>query len=242
MSTGATQNLLLHRVPVLTAGEADAVAAEVHALRAHWRQRDDAHPFFTLGAAAYMDARDGRFDDYRAQAAVSNAMLQAHFGDLLERLRAAVERHVGAEVVYDRRLALPGFHVFLFDEAFRRSGASLHYDKQYEHIDWSAIGEPDIDRQLSLTLSVRLPAGGGGLLVWNINRIDLERMAPAERIAHSRANRVATFEPYEVGTLAIHSGHQLHQIGPAPHLQPGDERITLQAHALPVREGWVLYW
>jgi len=159
-----------------------------------------------------------------------------------ERFRVAVEQHVGTEAVYHPQLALPGFHIFLFDEAFRRSGASVHFDKQYEHIDWSSIGEPDTDRQLSLTLSVRLPAGGGGLLVWNINRIEIERMAPAERIEHSRANRVATFESYEVGWLAIHSGHQLHQIGAAPHLQPGDERITLQAHALPAGGTWVIYW
>jgi hypothetical protein len=174
--------------------------------------------------------------------AESNAMLLGHFGWLLERFRERVSEQVGAEMFYDARLALPGFHVFLFDEAFRKSGASVHYDKQFEHVDWSQFGTPDTDAQLSLTLSIKLPAGGGGLLVWNINRIEIERMPLEQRIEHSRANRAATFESYEVGTVAIHSGHQLHQIGPAPHLQPGDERITLQAHALPVDGKWMLYW
>jgi len=242
MSTTTARGPLLHRVQVLSTAEAEAVAGQVHALRREWRQRHETQPFFTLGTAAYLDAREGRFAEYQAMTRTSNAMLRAHFGDLLERFRVAVEQHVGTEAVYHPQLALPGFHIFLFDEAFRRRGASVHFDKQYEHIDWSSIGEPDTDRQLSLTLSVRLPAGGGGLLVWNINRIEIERMAPAERIEHSRANRVATFESYEVGWLAIHSGHQLHQIGAAPHLQPGDERITLQAHALPAGGTWVIYW
>jgi hypothetical protein len=237
-----TSHPLLHRVPVLSVDESVRVADAVHALRPLWRQRHETQPFFTLGTAAYMDARDGAFAGYQAKLAESNAMLREHFGWLLDRFRERVSEQVGAEMVYDPRLALPGFHVFLFDEAFRKSGASVHYDKQFEHIDWTQFGVPDTDAQLSLTLSIKLPAGGGGLLVWNINRIEIERMPPEQRLEHSRAHRNATFEPYEVGTLAIHSGHQLHQIGPAPHLQPGDERITLQAHALPVDGRWILYW
>jgi hypothetical protein len=235
-------SVLLHRVPVLSVDEAARVADEVHALRSLWRQRHPTQPFLTLGPAAYMDARDGQFADYQAKLDESNRMLREHFGWLLDRFRERVSEQVGAEMTYDPRLALPGFHVFLFDEAFRRAGASVHYDKQFEHVDWTQFGVPDTDAQLSLTLSIKLPAGGGGLLVWNINRIEIERMPLERRIEHSRANKTATFEAYEVGTVAIHSGHQLHQIGPAPHLQPGDERITLQAHALPVDGKWTLYW
>ena len=235
-------SVLLHRVPVLTADEAAGVRDEVHALRPLWRQRHETQPFFTLGAASYLDARDGQFAAYQAMLGESNAMLRAHFGWLLDRFRERVSAQVGAEVVYHPQLALPGFHVFLFDEAFRTSRASVHYDKQFEHIDWRPFGTPDTAAQLSLTLSITLPTGGGGLLVWNINRIAIESMPLEQRIAHSRANRAATFEAYEVGTLAMHSGHQLHQIAPAPHPQPGDERITLQAHALPVDGTWMLYW
>jgi hypothetical protein len=173
---------LLHRVPVLSAEESVRVADAVHALRPHWKQRHDT-PFFTLGTAAYMDARDGQFATYQAQSVASNVMLREHFGWLLERFRDRVSEQVGDEVVYHPGLALPGFHIFLFDEAFRKSGASVHYDKQFEHIDWTTIGTPDTDAQLSLTLSVKLPAGGGGLLVWNINRIEIEKMPQA----HTRA-------------------------------------------------------
>lgn len=241
-TASSSHDLLLHRVPLLTAAEATATAATVHALRPHWKQRHATKPFFTLGTASYLDAREGQFEVYQAQARVTDAFLTEHFGWLLERLRVVVSGHVGAEVVYDTRLALPGFHIFLFDEGLKGASASLHYDKQFELVDWSLFGTPDTDAQLSLTLSVALPAGGGGLLVWNINRIKIERLPLDERREHSRANRIATFEPYSVGTLAIHSGHQLHQIAPAPDPQPGDQRITLQAHALPVDGRWILYW
>jgi hypothetical protein len=42
--------------------------------------------------------------------------------------------------------------------------------------------------------------------------------------------------------MVLHSGHQLHQIAPAPKLVEGDERLTLQAHAVPATDGWIVYW
>lgn len=216
--------------------------AGVHAERAHWRARHGQHPFFTLGTASYLDAREGRFTDYLAMAAESNPVVARRFGWLLERLRLAIETHVGGQAAFHPSLALPGFHIFLFHAAFRQTGAAVHYDLQYELIDWSPIGSPDVGAQLSMTLTIALPAAGGGLLVWNINRRALDGMTPAERVAHSRANRVARREPYTVGHVAVHSGHELHQIGPAPDLRPGDERITLQAHAVPVDGRWIIYW
>jgi hypothetical protein len=111
-----------------------------------------------------------------------------------------------------------------------------------ELIDWSELGKPDGRQQLSLTVTFELPAGGGGLYVWNVNRLEIEHMSPAERRAHTAANRHATLTPYTVGNLVIHSGHQLHQIAPLHDPQPNDRRITLQAHALPVDSRWIIYW
>jgi hypothetical protein len=71
-----TSHPLLHRVPVLSVDESARVADAVHALRPLWRQRHETQPFFTLGTAAYMDARDGAFAGYQAKLAESNAMLR----------------------------------------------------------------------------------------------------------------------------------------------------------------------
>jgi hypothetical protein len=145
-------------------------------------------------------------------------------------------------VHYDDRVALPGFHIFLTDPSTPPPAASVHYDMQYEHIDWDGWGTPDRDKQLSLTLTFALPASGGGLLVWNINRLEIEKMGEAERRAHTTANRHASYHAYTVGHLVVHSGHLLHQIAASKDLQPTDQRITMQAHALPVDGQWVIYW
>lgn len=231
------------QVELLDAAEVASVRATVHAERHLWTPPRDAKlPFYTLGTASYLDARGGRFAAYQEQARRTNPILVEHFGWLLDRVRTAVSAHINAGVRYDDRLARPGFHIFLFDPAFRDAAQSLHYDLQYELMDWTGIGVPDAASQLSVTLAISLPASGGGLLVWNINRLALDRMSPEERQAHSVANRVSTFVPYTPGCLVVHSGHQLHQIAPPKDLQPTDERITMQGHVLRVDGEWVMYW
>jgi hypothetical protein len=233
---------LVDAIPLLTPTEARQVVEAVHAARPLWNTRDAATEFHTLGAASYLDARDGHFDAYQAYARAMNAVLTDRFGPLLERVRAAFAAATGAVVRYDARLALPGFHIFLYHPDYASSRASVHYDLQYEHIDWSGIGVPDTASQRSLTLTLALPASGGGLLVWNINRLEIMQMSPEQRVAHSRAHRHAEQHPYSIGTLVIHSGHQLHQIAGTKDGRPGDARITLQAHALRVDGEWVMYW
>ena len=43
-----------------------------------------------------------------------------------------------------------------------------------------------------------------------------------------------------VGHLAVHTGHQLHQIAPTKDVQASDRRMTMQAHALPVDGRWLI--
>ena len=231
---------ILNDVALLNAADIARALQSLFALRAHWTPRQSL-PFYTLGAASYLDASGG-FAAYRAGAERTNPILAEHFGWLHDRLCAVVSERVGEEAVCDARLALPGFHVFLFDPAIPYPPASVHYDMQYEPIDWTGIGTPDVTTQLSLTLTLALPAAGGGLLVWNINRLDLDRMTPDERRSYTYENRVATFHPYTVGHLVVHSGHQLHQIAAAPDATPDDRRITLQAHAIRVDGRWLVYW
>ena len=227
---------------LLTTTEAKHVVAAVQAERAHWVRRHADYPVYTLGAASYLDGPRLGFQRYQVEARRLNAILSARFDWLYERLRTAVSSIVGAEARYDDGVALPGFHVYLSDPAKPQPAASMHYDLQYEQIDWQAWGTPDRAQQLSLTLTLALPASGGGLLVWNINRLALERMRDDERKAHMAANRDAIYHPYTVGHLAAHTGHQLHQIAPTRDVQPADQRITMQAHAIPVDGRWLIYW
>jgi hypothetical protein len=234
----------VQEIEILSGEECDRVHRDVHDLRRRWIRRHTTFPFFTLGAAVYLDATGGRLSSYVDLAAAENPVLEEHFGWLQERVLENVRDFVQAPCVTDPRLALPGFHVFIGHPEFVRPMASKHFDLQYEAIDWSGIGEPEPSRQLSITVPIRVPSNGATLRVWDVS---WEQARDADKEARRRlaqANRRATSHPYRAGVMAIHSGHLLHQIGPFVDPQPDDERLTLQAHALPVNEGerWIVYW
>lgn len=234
------------RLSILSLAECDRIAERVHALRPYWTSRAAGEaPFFTLGAASYLDASPQGDTRYRAMASELNPILSEAFGELHATFRGAVEAHIGEPVIYDDTIALPGFHIFLADEVWGKSVASIHADRQYQNVDWSTYGSGDDvqgHRQLSITLSIDLPAGGAGLRLWDVNSLDVPKMSREERKAVLDANRKPRFLPYERGKAVIHTGHLFHQIAPMPDMQPGEQRLTLQAHALPTRRGWVLYW
>ena len=227
---------------MLTEREATKACGIVHELRDHWIHRHAVLPFYTLGAASYLDATGGRFAAYQELARRSNPVLAEHFGWLFNRVRQGFESLVGKPVSFGDRLALPGFHVFLAHPAFTEATASIHYDLQYQGIDWSEVGAVDTADQRSLTLSVSLPAAGAGLRIWDIDAREMARLTVEEQRARRAANRQPTYVPYTVGSLVIHTGHHLHQIAPLRDQRPEDERITLQAHAVPTGDRWVMYW
>ena len=229
-------------VEMLTATEAGEVDAGVDAERDHWMGGGADSSRFVLGTASYVECPRTGFSGYMAEARRTNPILSARFGWLFERLRAKVSEMIGAEAGYEDQLALPGFHVLLHEPARSSSTASVHFDQQYELIDWSMWGHADYERQLSMTLAVVLPASGGGLLVWNVNRMDLMKIPKDARQAHREANRTPEYQAYGIGRLVVHSGHQLHQAASTLNPRPTDRRVTLQAHAVPVDGRWIIYW
>jgi hypothetical protein len=224
--------------------EAARIVARVLALSAHWVARHPGVPFYTLGAASYLDADKGDDRLYRERAAVNNPLLAAHFGPFLEQFRQRVERALGAECFYDPRLALPGFHIYLADPQFAQRMGSIHIDLQFENIRWAELGYPEIafERQLSLTAALELPQSGGGLKVWPVDGQSIRGASAEQRAALLAQRPRAVLHRYQVGRLAIHSGFLFHQIAPIAAVHPDDRRITLQAHALPIASRWLLYW
>jgi hypothetical protein len=232
----------IRRLAMFSDAECRAVGDRVNALREEWTARDPRLPFYTLGTASYLDATAGRFGAYSAAARYTNAILGEHFAPLLDRLRTTLEPVLGGPVRHDSRLALPGFHIFLADPAFTQPIADVHYDLQFEHLDWSPHTPIETERQLSMTLAISLPRAGAGLRVWDIDRRQLDALSLNERRKHMERNRTARVHDYRIGELALHSGYLLHQVEPARGYCDADERITLQAHAMPAGNEWVLYW
>lgn len=113
------------------------------------------------------------------------------------------------------------------------------------NIDWSAFkveGEMQAKQQISLTLAIDLPAAGGGLRLWEIDRYQVLKLSREERQRLRQKHSEPHFLAYHPGSLVVHSGHQLHQIAPMPDMAENEQRLTLQAHALPLPDGWVVYW
>lgn len=216
-------------------GECAAVRDTVHALRSWWICRDGGlGGFFTLGRNAYQDvaASSDPDRDYYARVRESNALLIAHFGALLERVRSRFADLLGEPAELATDLALPGFHIFLRSALSTRGAGSLHMDQQQHALRWPA---PCYDvPPVSFTLAIALPAAGGGLDVW-------EPHACAD-VADLAAHGPTAYYPYERGTLVVHDGLTLHSIAPPARLADDDERITLQGHARRLGGRWILYW
>ena len=233
---------MVTHIPLLTSQECGRVLEGVRARRAAWTRRHPALPFYTLGAASYLDSGAGRRDAYYEKAAALNPVLERGFGWLYERLLAALGRHLGAEVAFQPRAARPGFHVFLAHEGFKHPLGRVHFDLQYLDLEWADVDRMDFSQPVSCTLAVRLPRSGAGLRTWGIGKAEYDAMEPAARDAIGR-ERAHAYVPYREGVMVCHSGMLLHQIAPAgPDLHPDDMRVTLQGHALPGRDGYRLYW
>lgn len=235
---------LMQSIPILDAAECVRTRESVHHLRPYWIQRAPL-PFFTLGAATYMDAVGGHRQAYLDAAGRLNGVLREHFGWLYARLHRALGSILHGDVRAAPGLALPGFHVFLAHPAFAQPLASVHLDLQYREHDWTDLGEPDLVWPVSFTLAIALPAAGSGLLVWpqiltKVHALDATRVHSATELA-SRA-QPPRFVPYSVGAIVVHDGHMPHQMAPPPEIRPEDERITFQGHAIRCGNTWYTYW
>ncbi len=238
---------MLTQIPLLDPGECDRVSEDVCDLRAQWipRGRQPAS-FFTLGVASYQDlpspAEDIPRRDYYREAPIFNALILDRFGWLLRRVQGVLEAFLGMSTQFSPHLGLPGFHIFDYLAIPTTDVASIHFDLQYQLINWSdGAPSPDFTDPISFTLPTRLPKGGGGMNGWDLTYEEMIRGRHLD-VASFLGSRCKTFHPHSVGMLAIHSGHRLHQIAGVADVRPGDQRITLQGHGLRRGGDWVLYW
>lgn len=234
-------------VDTLTPRQCDEVCATVHLLKSFWSQVSPPADFYTLGVASYIEFCNpsGAHAEYYDKARRYNPVLREYFGGLLENVRGTLERQFGEPVRYMDEFAIPGFHIWLTDAIPTRASASVHFDLQYQSLNWPSPGEVEYDKPVSFTLPVKLPKRGGGINVWDVSYGEItslsERAVPVD-VDRMRGERTQFQYEYALGRLVMHSGHFLHQIAPVPEVQPGDERITLQGHALRCGGEWRVYW
>jgi hypothetical protein len=230
----------MESTPLLDAATCQSVVAAVLALRPAWVTRHPLAPFFTLGAASYLDA-SGPLGaaPYLEAANRLNPLLDAAFAPLFAAVVGALAKRLGVPVVLSDRQSRPGFHIFLGHPAFQDSVAQVHCDLQHELLNWGE--HPPASETLSFTLPVTMPPSGGGMDVWPITQAAWLALSPAERQASLKAQTPALV-PYTAGTLVLHTGQLVHRISRTHSFALDDQRITLQGHGIRLNGTWQLYW
>lgn len=219
----------------------DEICNRVHNLKDKWISRGGYfdYPFYTLGVASYLDAReDSKF--YYEHLPNFNPILKENFADLYSKTKIILEEKLSKQCTYDENLAIPGFHIFLDSDFFEIPVASKHVDLQYQLVNWNSQSF-DPKNNISFTVYTSLPSNGGGLNFWNYtygDLSDLDNNARNEKLS----DEAAEFIPFEIGDLVIHTGFNYHQIAPMIDVQPGDQRISLQGHGVLINDIYHLYW
>lgn len=192
--------------------------------------------FYTIGRAVYLDISQSEnpINDYYELSKISNLLIVNVFGELIEKIRFALQTYLQEEVTLTDKLALPGFHIFFTAGIKAASNAEPHFDMQHMRVNWD--NKWDSDKTISFTLPLQLPISGSGLEIWKeISFSDLSNNAAAKNCDVIR-------EKYEIGTLYLQQGMIRHRIAETIVATDQDVRITLQGHGLRFNGVWILYW
>jgi len=243
--------LMAHGAEFLTTEEVQQVYSKVHELKKFWTPRSkqisdlDDMEYYSIGAASYLDARPGDESYYHELLATTNQVIEREFGWLLEKLLKCIEREMGKPAVLHSKFAYPGFQIYGTDWFFEDYMGPKHCDHHYKFLDWGDL-KFDPKDNLSYTAAIKLPANGGGVYFWDHYFIDdesktieegFEKMFTLELKDEDRQ-----FHAYHEGGIFFHSGNLMHQIAPMQDIQEGDERITLQGHAVLSEDLYHLFW
>ena len=231
----------MQTVSILTTAQIQEVIHQIDGLSAHWEQRHRHLPFYTLGAASYLDSSKALNARYYQKANHLNPILEHHFAWLYALVIPAIHQVTGRRCQLAEDQALPGFHIFLAHPQFLQPVASKHVDLQHTTLNWQQLLKRST---LSFTLALELPRSGGGLNTWPVSQeVLLTDRFWSTKLGSTDIEDEPTFIQYKPGDMVIHSGELLHQIAPLNELEASDRRITLQGHGVLSHENtYLLYW
>ncbi|MBC1224358.1 hypothetical protein GNF10_27250 [Nostoc sp. UCD121] len=228
-------------VPFMTEEECLTIYTAIYELKKMWSRRHENK--YTLGAASYIDANTNIYPyvSYYGKAKLFNPILQEHFGWLYQRLGDILSKELKNNICYQDNLALPGFHIFISGPKSIDREKSLHVDFQGKFLKWDSSESINFHEPISFTLAIKLPECGGGLDVLDMRYEEYIKLSPKEQKQIFNSDLVKIY-PYKLGDLLIRSGNIFHEVAAMPHIQLGEERITLQGHGLLCQDTWYLYW
>lgn len=215
-------------------------------------------PLWTLGAASYRDGVKS-LKIYHKLKTKENETLIDNFSDVYDRLLDKIVPVIGDSKL-ENSLALPGFHIFaekntvkekvsvkITDDLFRHIHKDGLNDLHYDHLS-KIYSNVDINKIISITVSVQLPLMGSGICIWDESVSKLHsndsfaKEIIDEKIYSEYPGGEPHIVPYELGSAFCFSGGFDHQIAPNCTGYPGDRRITLQAHGIVCDGAWRLFF
>jgi len=232
-------------IELLDAKACTDIVGRLMSVKESWQERrvldDQIHIFHTLGAASYLDPAE----TYSRVAAAANPVLRENFGDLLERVCAAVGDRTGYPAILSDQLGLPGFHIYKGDHRAPPGlmfGGTIHMDRP--HDDHSFPFE--IEATLSITLPVCMPACGAGMYHWSEvpGAMLTGPKAPHAMTADQRAwfDTHKRYISYSAGAMVLHDGLTVHQVANPGRTEDHEHRISLQGHGVLGNGVWQLFF
>jgi hypothetical protein len=237
MNLFTTAPMPLTQHELLSADECENIQQRVISLRDHWIKRSG-DGFYSLGTASYLDA-PGRRHEYLESARHSNSLLTAGFSDVYSVITSFFEDFLFAPVMVTDELAVPGFHIFEFEQPGPKDDAAstrAHFDLQWMEAFPGFLPAATV----SFTVAIEQPPSGAAMEVWPLRYGDLASLSvPVTEWAAGQPSRRL---PYTNGGITIHDGNILHAIGGRRRAEPPGRRVTLQGHGAEIDGTWVLYW
>lgn len=226
---------------ILSPREALGIRNKIRDMQEGWRTVSVQRGLYTLGYASYIDCpTDAGRQAYYDGSGTMNAALHHEMGWLYRRLLSRLEAMLGGPVRYRATCALPGFHIFLGGEGVDLYQPSVHVDGQYLNLLWGAEEQTDFSRTVSFTLSIELPRVGAGLNMWEDHPLD-EPPADQASFLDTYSRLPSRLHEYTEGVMVLHTGKLVHQIAMGDRSE-GNNRITLQGHAIWTDGAWQAYW
>jgi len=213
---------------VLSRDECAQMAAAVRAASADFTPAFGGEQF-SLGRAWYTHYEEDLCEDYFAQAASSDALVERHLPGKQRFMMDFLATLAGGEARQRPGWCGPGAHVFPAGDVVAQRGGVTHFDTE-------GLAQHHIDRRkpaVSLLIMLDAPETGGGIRIWDVFYAGEDEVEPALLEADSSVIH------YEPGDAVVFDSYRLHQIQP---FGGSRERITLTAHAAEVDPGRWEVW
>ncbi len=178
--------------------------------------------------------------DYFSFAKKFNPILWQKFRGLYTLILNKLSEHLHQQVYFFYKMAIPGFHIFQFNEDKEFPGGSLHFDLSFQKARLPSISNLDSDN-ISFVLPLQLTSQPAGLEIWDFTyeEISKNKTLIPEVLQEYRKK---TFIPYKIGKLNVITGLYWHRISPISFCYSGEQRITLQGHCTKINNRWIIFW